>query len=83
MVKSQLKGNCSLLKEGITLDDVTKSKLSKRNITLTDDAIKALKIHQGIQDQNIEWLTPDGYQQHNLVFARDDGFKINGAGERI
>jgi integrase len=61
------------LKEGITLDDGTKSKLSKRAITLTKDAINELKKHRVQQEKVKKWLTDSGYIDHNLVFARDDG----------
>ena len=62
-----------VLKEGVVLDDGTKSKLSRRKVTLTDDGIKVLKDQKAKQDDNRKLLTGGGYTDNNLVFSRDDG----------
>jgi len=62
-----------VLKEGVVLDDGTKSKLSRRKVTLTDDGIKALNKHKAKQDGLKKMLTDVGYIDNNLVFSRDDG----------
>ena len=61
------------LREGMILDEGTKSKPSRRSIILTVDAVEALRKHKDEQDKKRKLLSGSGYQNHNLVFCRDDG----------
>lgn len=60
------------LNSGLTLDDTTKSKSGRRNITLPDDAIRELKAHRKRQAQE-RLLAGAAYQDSGLVFCKEDG----------
>jgi integrase len=60
------------LKDGLTLEETTKSKSGRRSIVLTDDAIRELKAHRKRQLQE-RWLMGEAYQDKGLVFCREDG----------
>ena len=62
-----------VIKEGVVLVDGTKSSLSRRKVTLTDDGIRILNDQKAKQDSAKKMLTPIGYIDNNLVFSRDDG----------
>ena len=59
-------------KDGLALEDTTKSKSGRRRIALTDDSIKALKAHRRNQAQE-RLLMGEAYQDNNLVFCKPDG----------
>lgn len=61
-----------VLTEGPVLEETAKSKCGKRNIALTDDAIQELKRHRKTQLQE-KLLLGEAYQDHGLVFCREDG----------
>jgi len=61
-----------VLKDGLSLEDTTKSKRGRRSIALTNDAIRELKAHRRRQAQE-RLLMGQAYQDNNLVFAREDG----------
>jgi integrase len=67
-VKRQLQA----LKGGLVLEETTKSKSGRRSVVLTDDAIRELKAHRKRQLQE-KLLLGWAYQDHNLVFCREDG----------
>jgi integrase len=60
------------LKDGLTLEETTKSKSGRRSIVLTDDAIRKLKAHRKRQLQE-RLLMGEAYQDKGLVFCREDG----------
>jgi integrase len=60
------------LKTGLVLDDTVKTKSGKRNIALTNDAIRELKAHQERQLQE-KLLAGEIYQDNGLVFCKEDG----------
>lgn len=64
------------LKDGLKLADSTKSKSGRRNIALTDDAVRELKAHKRRQAE--ERLHIGGaYQDNGLVFCKADGTAID------
>ncbi|HAA80517.1 MAG TPA: site-specific integrase [Thermoanaerobacter sp.] len=65
-----------VLKEGLKLEETTKSKSGKRNITLTDDAIRELKAHRKRQLQE-KLLFGEAYQDNGLVFCKEDGSPLD------
>jgi len=60
------------LKSGLVLQEDTKSRSSKRNISLTDDAIRELKAHKRRQAQE-KLAMGEAYQNLNLCFCKEDG----------
>ncbi|NLO89992.1 MAG: site-specific integrase [Clostridia bacterium] len=60
------------LKEGLTLEEYTKSMNGRRSIVLTDDAIRELKSHKRRQAQE-KLLMGEAYQDNSLVFCKEDG----------
>lgn len=60
------------LKQGIVLEETTKSKSGRRNIILTDDAIRELKAYRKRQLQE-KLLLGEAYQDKGLVFCKEDG----------
>ncbi|MCL6472540.1 MAG: site-specific integrase [Firmicutes bacterium] len=60
------------LKQGIVLEETTKSKSGRRNIILTDDAIRELKEYRKRQLQE-KLLLGEAYQDNGLVFCKEDG----------
>jgi integrase len=60
------------LKGCLILDDSTKSKSSRRNVTLTDDTMRELKSHRKRQLQERLLLGGD-YRDNGLVFCKEDG----------
>ncbi len=61
-----------VFKDGLSLEDTTKSKRGRRSIALTDDAARELRAHRRRQAQE-RLLMGQAYQDNNLVFAREDG----------
>ncbi len=61
------------LKKQLVLEETTKSKSSKRAVSLSDDAIRELKAHKTSQEKEKRWLNSAVYLDQNLVFAREDG----------
>lgn len=61
-----------VLKDGLSLEETTKSKSGRRSITLTDDAIRELKAHRKRQAQE-KLLLGEAYQDNGLVFCKEDG----------
>lgn len=61
-----------VLKTGPVLDNITKTKSSKRSILLTDDAIRELKVYRKRQLQE-KLLMGEAYQDNDLVFCKEDG----------
>lgn len=59
-------------KDGLSLEDTTKSKRGRRSIALTDDAIRKLRAHRKRQVHE-RLRMGEAYQGNNLVFAREDG----------
>ncbi|MBC7341192.1 MAG: site-specific integrase [Clostridia bacterium] len=64
------------LKEGLFLQDTTKSKSGRRTVTLTDDAIRELRKWKARQNQERLMLGP-AYQDNGLVFCREDGTPLD------
>ena len=60
------------LREGLFLEETTKSKSGRRSITLTDDAIRELRIYRKQQIQE-KLMMGEAYQDHGLVFCKEDG----------
>jgi len=60
------------LKCGVVLQEDTKSKSGRRNIALTDDAIRELKAHKRRQAQE-KLAMGEAYQNLNLCFCKEDG----------
>lgn len=65
-----------VLKDGLSLEDTTKSKSGRRSIILTDDAVRELKAHRRGQAKERLLLGP-AYQDNNLVFCKEDGSPID------
>ena len=65
-----------VLKDGLKLEETTKSESGKRNIPLTDDAIAELKAYRRQQAQE-KLLLGAAYQDNNLVFCKEDGSFID------
>lgn len=61
-----------ILKRGLTLKETTKTKSGRRQIALTDDAIKELKNHRRRQAQE-KLLMGEAYQNNDMVFCEADG----------
>lgn len=60
------------LKDGLSLEETTKSRSGKRSITLPDDAIRELKEYKRKQAEE-KLLLGEAYQDHGLVFCNEDG----------
>lgn len=60
----------------LSLKETTKSKAGKRTITLTNDAVKALKNHKHKQLKE-RLLLGRAYENNDLVLARPDGTAID------
>lgn len=60
------------LNRRLELQETTKSNSSRRQVALTDDAIRELTAHKKHQDEEKQILSGT-YQDNNLVFAREDG----------
>jgi len=63
------------LRSGIAFEETAKTKSGKRSITLTDDAIRELKIHKKRQLQE-RLLIGESYQDNGLVFCKGDGSPV-------
>ncbi|HHX50578.1 MAG TPA: site-specific integrase [Clostridia bacterium] len=61
-----------VLKDGLTLEETTKSKSGRRTIALTDDAIRELKRHKARQAKE-KLAMGEAYQNNGLVFCKEDG----------
>lgn len=64
------------LKDGLVLEETTKSKSGRRSVVLTDDAIRELKAHKRRQAQE-KLLMGEAYQEHGLVFCKEDGTPLD------
>jgi len=64
------------LKDGLTLEETTKSKSGRRSIVLTDDAIRELKAWKKRQAQE-KLLLGEAYQDNGLVFCKEDGTPLD------
>lgn len=64
------------LKDGLTLEETTKSKSGRRNVTLTDDAIRELKAWRKRQLQE-KLFFGEAYQDNGLVFCKEDGSPLD------
>lgn len=64
------------LKDGLTLEETTKSKSGRRSITLTDDAIRELKAWRKRQLQE-KLLMGEAYQDNGLAFCKEDGTPLD------
>lgn len=64
------------MKEGIVLENTTKTKSGRRCISLTDDAIRELTVHKRNQAKE-KLLLGEAYQDHGLVFCREDGTMLD------
>jgi len=64
------------LKDGLSLEETTKSKSGRRSITLTDDAIRELKAYKKRQAQE-KLLLGEAYQDNGLVFCKEDGTPLD------
>lgn len=64
------------LRDGLSLEETTKSKSGRRSITLTDDAIRELKVWRKRQAQE-KLLLGEAYQDTGLVFCKEDGTPID------
>lgn len=64
------------LKDGLVLEETTKSKSGRRCIVLTDDAIRELKAYRKRQAKE-KLLFGEAYQDHGLVFCKEDGTPID------
>ena len=60
------------LASGLHLQESTKSKSGKRNIALTDDAIRELKAHKRRQAQE-RLMMGEAYEDSGLAFCKEDG----------
>lgn len=65
-----------VLKDGLTLEETTKSKSGMRSIVLTDDAIRELKAHRKRQAQE-KLRAGEAYQNNGLVFCKEDGTPLD------
>jgi len=72
IVKRQL----LILKNGLTLEETTKTKSGKRTVVLPEDTIRELKAHRKRQVQE-KLLLGEVYQDHNLVFCKPDGTPLD------
>lgn len=64
------------LKDGLVLEETTKSKSGRRSVVLTDDAIRELKAHKRRQAQE-KLFMGEAYQEHGLVFCKEDGTPLD------
>ncbi|MBT9156282.1 MAG: Transposase [Firmicutes bacterium] len=64
------------LKAGQVLEETTKSKAGKRSVTLTDDAVRELKLYRKRQLQE-RLLMGEAFQDNGLVFCKEDGTFLN------
>ncbi len=64
------------LKDGLSLEETTKSRSGRRSVTLTDDAIRELKAYRKRQAQE-KLLLGEAYQDNGLVFCKEDGSPID------
>lgn len=64
------------LKQGLVLEETTKSKSGRRSIVLTDDAIRELKAWKKRQAQE-KLLLGEAYQDNGLVFCKEDGTPLD------
>lgn len=64
------------LKDGLSLEETTKSKSGRRSIYLTDDAVKELKAHRKRQLQE-KLIMGKAYNDNNLVFCKEDGSPLD------
>jgi integrase len=64
------------VRDGVALEDTTKSRSGRRSVTLTDDAVRELKAHRRRQAQE-RLLMGEAYQDNGLVFCRPDGRPID------
>lgn len=64
------------LKDGLTLEETTKSKSGRRSVVLTDDAIRELKAWRKRQAQE-KLLLGEAYQDNGLVFCKEDGTPLD------
>jgi len=64
------------LNKGLLMQESTKTKSGKRNVTLTDDAIRELKIYKKRQLEEKLFLG-EAYQDNGLVFCKEDGTALN------
>jgi integrase len=62
----------TVLKEGLSLDDTTKSRAGRRSVVLTDDAVRELKAHRRRQLEE-RLLMGEAYRDQGLVFCKEDG----------
>lgn len=60
------------LKDGLSLEDTTKSKAGRRSVYLTEEAVRELKAHKRRQAQE-RLLLGAAYQDKGLVFCQEDG----------
>lgn len=67
------------LKDGLSLEETTKSKSGRRSIPLTDDATRELKTWRKQQLQE-RLLLGEAYQDNTLVFCHEDGTPIDPRG---
>lgn len=61
-----------VLKDGLSLEETTKSKSGRRSIVLTGDAVRELKTYRKRQLQE-KLLLGEAYQDNGLVFCKEDG----------
>ncbi len=65
-----------VLKDGLSLEETTKSKSGRRSVSLTDDAIRELKAYRKRQAQE-KLLMGEAYRDNGLVFCKEDGTPID------
>jgi len=65
-----------VLKDGLSLEETTKSKSGRRSVTLTDDAVRELKAWRKRQAQE-KLLLGEAYQDNGLVFCKEDGTPLD------
>jgi integrase len=65
-----------VLKDGLSLEETTKSKSGRRSITLTNDAIRELRKWKARQAQE-KLLLGEAYQDGGLVFCKEDGTPLD------
>lgn len=65
-----------VLKDGLALEETTKSKSGRRSVVLTDDAIRELKAWRKRQAQE-KLLLGEAYQDNGLVFCKEDGTPLD------
>jgi len=65
-----------VLKNGLSLEETTKSKSGRRSVVLPDDTIRELKAHKKRQAQE-KLLLGEAYQNNGLVFCKEDGTPLD------